>query len=295
LKVLILGAAGTLGHKLYQILSKTFDTAGTIRGLYENLSRFGFFRQSDIIPYIDAMYVSQVEKAIDSTKPDVVINCIGIIKAIEESHSKLKNIWLNALLPHQLNEICQERSIRLIHISTDCVFSGNKGDYLENDLSDAEDIYGKTKFLGEINQSNCVTIRTSFIGRELSTSHNLVEWFLSNQGGSVKGYTNAIFSGFPTVCLAQIIKFIIETRNNLHGIYHVSSEPISKYELLKLIRDRLNVNIEIEKFSDYQCNRSLNSTLFMQATGFKPQSWSQMIDKFAVDSQQYSHWRKNDI
>jgi dTDP-4-dehydrorhamnose reductase len=291
LKILVLGATGTLGHKLYQILSATFDTAGIVRGSYANLSRYGFFRQSDIIPHIDAKDISQVEKAVAHAKPDVIVNCIGIIKAVEKAHSILDNIWLNSLLPHQLNQICQDRSIRLIHISTDCIFSGRKGDYLENDSSDAEDIYGKTKFLGEISGENSLTIRTSLIGRELSTSNNLIEWFLSNQGGKVKGFANAIFSGFPTIYLANIIKLIIENRNKLHGIYHVSSEPISKYQLLKLIRDRMQLNIEIEEYPDFYCNRSLNSSLFRETIGFKPISWPAMIDEFVIDAQQYSKWR----
>jgi dTDP-4-dehydrorhamnose reductase len=291
MKILILGVAGTLGHKLYQVLSAAFNTAGTIRGSYKDLARYSFYRQSDIIPHVDAMEISQVENAMAEIKPDVIVNCIGIIKAIEEAHSRLENIWLNSLLPHQLHQLCHQYSARLIHISSDCVFSGRKGDYLEKDLSDAEDIYGKTKFLGEVSGDNSVTIRTSFIGRELSTSNNLVEWFLSNQGGRINGYTNAIFSGFPTICLANIIKLVVTGKNNLNGIYHVSSEPISKYELLKLIRDKMHLNIKIEEYPDFHCNRSLNSTLFRETTGFKPISWPEMIEEFAIDAQQYSKWR----
>lgn len=290
-KVLILGSAGMLGHKLYQVLSPIFDVTGTIRGSYSDISNYGFFQQSRIVPNIDALKIPQVEKVIEETSPDVLINSIGIVKQLEQKKGMLLNIWLNSLLPHQLYQICQAKGIRLIHISTDCVFSGRKGNYREDDPSDAEDIYGKTKYLGEVNGAGALTIRTSLIGRELASTNGLLEWFLSNQGGRVQGFANAIFSGFPTIYMARIIANIITAHQNLSGVYHVSSEPISKFKLLTLIKKTMELNIEIEEYPDFHCDRSLDSTLYRKETGFTPPSWEKMVDELAEDSVQYLKWR----
>ncbi|HEX75381.1 MAG TPA: SDR family oxidoreductase [Dehalococcoidia bacterium] len=291
MKVLILGITGMLGHKLYQQLVTTFDVIGTLRGGYNSISRYGFFQESDIIPNINALRISQIEEVIGRINPNVVINSIGIIKSVREAQDRLLNIWVNSLFPHQLYQICKRKEIRLIHISTDCVFSGKKGNYRETDPSDAEDIYGKTKYLGEVSEERALTIRTSLIGRELSTANNLVEWFLSNQGSKVNGFTNAIFSGFPTIRFAQIMANIIAKEQNLSGVYHISSKPISKFKLLTLIRERMNLDIEVEEYTDFCCDRSLDSTLYRDKTGFEPASWGEMIDEFAQDAQQYQQWR----
>jgi dTDP-4-dehydrorhamnose reductase len=291
MKVLILGSTGMLGHKLYQVLTKKFDVAGTIKGNYESIDKYSFFHTPDIIPNIDAKNISTVEMAINKNKPDVVINCIGIIKSLKEAQDRLISIWINALFPHQLYQICKKNNIRLVHISTDCVFSGRKGNYKETDPSDAEDIYGKTKYLGEIPEENALTVRTSIIGIEISTTNNLMEWFLSNDGKRVNGFVNAIFSGFPTICFAQIISRIITDEQKLNGLYHISSQPISKFKLLTLIRDRMKLNIDIEEYTYYYCDRSLDSSLYQSKTGFKPSSWEEMIDEFAEDAQQYQQWR----
>ncbi len=280
-----------LGHKLYQVLAPLFDVTGTIRGDYSNITRYGFYQESNILTDVDAQNTSRIETTIERISPDVVINCIGIIKSGKGAQDRLVNIWINSLFPHQLYEICKIKGIRLIHISTDCVFSGTKGNYREDDPSDAEDIYGKTKYLGEVNQKNALTIRTSLIGRELFTTNGLVEWFLSNQGSKVNGYVNAIFSGFTTVRFARIITSIIAEEKNLSGVYHVSAEPVSKFKLLTLIRDMMGLNIEIEEYTAYNCDRSLNSTLYRNKTGFKPPSWEEMIDEFIRDTRQYQLWR----
>jgi len=291
MKILVLGVTGMLGHKVYQMLASAFDVVGTIRGDYSSISRLGFFKESDIIPNIDAARISLIEAIIEKTAPDVVINCIGIVKSVSDAQDRLPNIWINSLFPHQLYEICTKKKIRLIHISTDCVFSGKKGNYQENDVPDAEDIYGKTKYLGEVSGELALTIRTSLIGRELSTTNNLVEWFLSNQGSRVNGFTNAIFSGFPTLHFTRIMANIITKEQNLSGVYHISSEPISKFKLLTLIRDRMGLDIEVEEYPDFYCDRSLDSTLYRNKTGFEPLSWEEMINEFAHDAQQYQQWR----
>ncbi|MFC2006220.1 dTDP-4-dehydrorhamnose reductase family protein [Chloroflexota bacterium] len=283
MKVLILGSAGMLGHKLYQVLTPNFDVIGTVRGSYRDISEYDFFQQSRIVPNFDALEISQVEKVIEETGPDVVINCIGVVKSLEKQKGMLLNIWLNSLFPHQLYQICQAKRVRLILISTDCVFSGAKGNYREDDPSDAEDIYGKTKYLGEVNGTTALTIRTSFIGRELASTNGLLEWFLSNRGGRVKG--------FPTVCLSGIIANIITSHKNLGGVYHLSSEPISKFQLITLINKAMGLSIEIEAYPDFRCDRSLDSTLYRRETGFTPPSWEEMVGELVQDSMQYLKWR----
>lgn len=199
---------------------------------------------------------------------------------------------LNAIFPHRLAEIAGITGARLINISTDCVFDGKKGNYNEEDLPDATDVYGKSKNLGEVTGNNCLTLRTSIIGRELQTNHSLVEWFLSNRGKKVKGFVNAVYSGFPTIVLADIIAALIENHKNLSGLYHVSSEPINKYELLRLINEAYQAGVEIEPFDDFRIDRSLDSTKFRKETGIFPADWPEMIKRMADDKTPYDEWRK---
>jgi len=292
MKILILGANGMLGHKLYQTLSPSMDVVGTVRGNYNGLNKYGFYTESSVLPEINVIRDTSLEIAVEQSRPDVIVNCVGIIKQLKEAKEKMLSIEINSLLPHKLYQICDSRGIRLIHISTDCVFSGKKGNYKEADLSDAEDIYGKTKYLGEISEDGAVTIRTSIIGRELESAHGLIEWLIANKNAKVNGYTNAIFSGFPTVHLARIIQDIIINHPKLDGLYHVSADPIDKYQLITLINQKMGLNVNISKYPDFYCDRSLDSSLFREKTDFKPPSWDKMIDEFAEDSRQYEHWRK---
>jgi len=291
MKVLILGSNGMLGHKLFQVLASQFEVIGTIRGPYRDIGHCDLFRRSQIVPDVDCRDISRVEKTIEETRPDVVINSVGVVKQLEKEKGVLLNIWLNALFPHQLYQICQVKGIRLIHISTDCVFSGRQGNYREDDPTDAEDIYGKTKYLGEVNEAGAFAIRSSFIGRELASSNGLLEWFLSHREDKVQGYTNAIFSGFPSLHLSRIIADIIMKHPNLSGLYHVSAEPISKFKLLTLINKAMRLNIEIEEYPGFHCDRSLDSSRYRQETGFTAPSWEEMIDELVQDTVQYLKWR----
>ena len=291
MRVLIFGVTGMLGHKLYQVLGQTLDAVGTIRGAYRGIAEYDFFQPSQIAPEVNAREISLVERAIEETGPEVVINCIGVVKSLVEQEGMVSTIWLNSLFPHELYQICNAKGIRLIHISTDCVFSGKTGLYREDDPSDADDVYGKTKYLGEVTGANALTIRTSIIGRELASANGLVEWFLSNQGKRVQGYTNAIFSGFPTLHLSRIIADIITKHQDLEGIYHVASEPISKFDLLALIKKAMRLNITIEEYPDYHIDRSLDSTEYRKTTGFTPPSWEKMIEEMAKDAGQYTKYR----
>lgn len=280
-----------LGHKLVQAWQDKFDLWTTIRTNFREYEKYGIFNREKTIQNVNIEEIISVEKAVTELKPDAIINAVGIIKQLPSAKNVIKTLTGNSIFPHQLLEISDRIGSRLIIISTDCVFSGAKGQYTESDVSDALDLYGKSKFLGEVAADNCLTLRTSIIGRELNSSHGLVEWFLSNEGKSVKGFTRALFSGFPTVVLADILAGLIENHPKLHGLFHVSSEPISKYDLLKLIMDAYHVNVEIEPFDDFDIDRTLDSTKFREATGFTPKSWREMIERMAEDDTLYQNNR----
>ncbi|HEX9961405.1 MAG TPA: SDR family oxidoreductase [Pyrinomonadaceae bacterium] len=292
MKILIFGGTGMLGHKLVQQWRDKFEVYSTVRSDFSRYENVGLSHKDKVICRVEVDDIESVRNAVKISQPDVIVNCVGIIKQLPTSKNVIRTLTVNSIFPHRLAEIANESKARLITISTDCVFNGKKGNYKEEDVSDAEDVYGKSKNLGEINSENCLTIRTSIIGRELETAHSLVEWFLSNRGGKVRGFTNAIYSGFPTVVLAEIIAGLIVGHKNLSGLYHVSSEPIDKYRLLCLIRDAFNADIEVEPFDDFRIDRSLDSTKFREATGFVPESWEAMIKKMAGDSFPYEEVRK---
>jgi dTDP-4-dehydrorhamnose reductase len=280
-----------LGHKLWQVFEKSFDTWVTIRSNYSQYSHYGIFDPKRTIENMDIREVNSTARVIESVRPDVVINAIGIIKQIPEASDPIVSLTANSIFPHHLAKQCQQASARLIHISTDCVFSGLKGQYTEDDVPDTDDLYGRSKLLGEVNSSHCLTLRTSVIGRELHTSNGLVEWFLSQAGETVQGYKKAIYTGFPTVTLARIIVSLIQEHPNLSGLYHVSSEPITKYNLLRLMGKFFGVSVKIQSYSGVSIDRSLISNRFRSATGFIPQPWPEMVDDMASDPTSYNEWR----
>ena len=292
MRVLIFGGFGMLGHKLCQVFRDRFETWATVRSTNPEHDSYGFLDPMRLVVGVDALSVETVAQALATVRPNAVINGIGIIKQLPTAHDPLVSLQVNSLFPHRLGLLCQEVGARVIHISTDCVFSGHKGMYTEDDVPDPEDLYGRSKLLGEVSGSHCLTLRTSFIGRELVYSHGLVEWFLSNRGRRIQGYTGAIFNGFPTLILAQILADVIDRRSDLSGVYHVSTEPISKYRLLCLLREAFQVPVEIEPFPDVSVDRSLDSTRFRAVTGFVPLSWEEMVQTMANDPTPYDVWRQ---
>ncbi len=290
-KVLIFGATGMLGHKLYQVLKPWCDVVGTIRSGYKIISRFSFLEPTILVPRFDATAPNAARQVIESIQPDIVVNCIGVTPKLMEKAGLQTATFLNAEFPQEIYRICQPKKIRLIHISTDGVFSGKKGNYKEDETPDAADEYGKTKSRGEVKGEGALTLRTSFIGRELTASNGLLEWFIANRGGEVQGWTNAVFSGFPTLHLSRIILDIIQNHENLSGLYHVSSSPISKFDLLNLINKAFGLYITIKPVPEPRQDRSLDSSKFKQATGFVPLPWEQMVKELADDAAPYARWR----
>lgn len=290
-RVLILGAAGMLGHKLCQLYKDRFDTWATVRERPERYAHYNLLPSERLIGGADAFNFDTLIQAFATVQPQIVINCIGIIKQLPTAKDPVVSLTINSLLPHRLAQLCNVAGARLIHISTDCVFSGRKGMYTEEDISDAEDLYGRTKYLGEVLAEPHLTLRTSIIGRELQTTTGLVEWFFSNRGSRVRGYSQAIYSGFTTITLAEIIAQIIESGICLTGLYQVSSESINKFALLSLLRKHFAVPIEIEPFSDFRLDRSLNSERFQAKSGIMIPSWPDMIEVMAQDKTPYELWR----
>lgn len=276
-KILVLGASGMLGNAIMQsfIDSKDMIIKGTVR----NSCAFAILPKK-IQPYVQSgINVEDFDSLIDlfnQERPDIVINCVGIIKQLSDSYDPLITIPINSLLPHRLAKLCSLSNARLIHISTDCVFSGKRGDYLESDKPDATDLYGLSKFLGEVDYPGCITIRTSIIGRELNSANSLIDWFLS-QNSTVKGYTKAIFSGLPTNEMANVIRDYVIPNPTLRGLYHVSVDPISKFDLLRLVSDVYGKQLDIIPDDLVSIDRSLNSKKFCKATGYKPKPWTQLI------------------
>ncbi len=278
MKVLILGGTGMLGHQLTKSFQNHFDTYATVRHEGDNLVPFSL-GSSRIKKGVDAFNIDSIVGAFSEVCPQVVINCIGIVKQLPSAKDPIASLQVNALFPHQLAQLCAASKSRLIHLSTDCVFSGNKGMYQESDSPDPVDLYGHTKLLGEVYMPNSLTLRTSLIGRQLSRRTGLVEWFINCQERKVKGYTNAIFSGLTTSAMGSILIEVIEEHPSLAGLYHVSSKPISKYELLARLRGYFRLDVEIETFSNICCDRSLDSTRFRSATGIHIPEWDLMLDE----------------
>lgn len=292
MRILILGGSGMLGHKLWQVFSDRFDTYVTLHGDFASYERYKLFDRKRAVGGVSADKFDSVTRAIEIVQPAAIVNCIGIVKQAEAAKDPVVSIEINALFPHRLARFCQGKGIRLIHISTDCVFSGRKGNYIEDDLSDAEDLYGRTKFLGEVSGKGCLTLRTSMIGRELETCNGLIEWFLCQQGKIVGGYTKAIFSGFTTNALAEIIVDIVNRQSELSGVWHVASAPISKFDLLLLVKQVYGLNINVQPNDSVICDRSLNAEQFRKATGFVPSTWYDMIEQMYRDPTPYSELRR---
>lgn len=287
MKVLIFGGTGMLGHKLVQVLGKKFDVFATIRGNFASVERFHLFERSKILEGIDVTDFESVASAVESVKPEVVVNVVGVIKQVSTVNSVVPTLLINSIFPHRLAELSRQFGFRLITISTDCVFSGVKGNYSEDDVPDSLDLYGKSKQFGEIDFGNALTLRTSIIGRELDSQNGLIEWMLSNRGGTIRGYTNAIFSGFPTVVLAGIIGELIEEHGTLSGLFHLSSEPIAKLDLLNDYKEAFGLNIDIEPYDDFRIDRSLDSTRFRSATGIEIPNWPELIAAMRSDPTPY--------
>lgn len=279
MKVLVLGVSGMLGNAMFRKLSESssLEVYGTARSA--SVKRFFPNELTErIVCGIDIENQDALARILGEIKPQAVINCVGLVKQLGDANDPLVALPVNALLPHRLARLCGLADARLIHVSTDCVFSGARGNYRETDVPDAKDLYGRSKLLGEVDYPHAVTLRTSIIGHELSSAHSLVGWFLA-QNDRVKGFARAIFSGLPTVELAELVRDVVLPRDDLHGVYHVASAPISKLDLLRLVAKTYGKQIAIEEDQDFVIDRSLNAERFQAATGYTAPPWPTLVKK----------------
>ncbi len=277
IKVLVLGASGMLGNAVLRLFAQSLGhavvgsarSAGVLRQLPPQL-------RERVICGVDVENADSLARLFAATRPDVVINCIGLVKQLAQADDPLAALPINALLPHRLARLCELVGARFIHVSTDCVFAGTHGMYSEEDAADAMDLYGRSKHLGEVDQPHAVTLRTSIIGHELDSAHGLIGWFLS-QPGPVKGYRRAVFSGLPTVELARVMRDFVIPRPDLRGLFHVSAAPISKFDLLTLVAQEYGKPIQIAPDDAMVIDRSLDSTRFRTLTGYAPPAWPELV------------------
>ena len=277
MRVLVVGASGMIGSTVLRVLSEKqeWEVLGCVRVV--RVKRFFSATIGErLIAGIDVEYSDALVKVLDKTMPDIVVNCAGMTKHKPGAEDPLVSIPINTLMPHRLAGLCKLVGARLIQVSTDCVFLGNKGGYVESDFADARDVYGKSKALGELDYPNTITLRTSTIGHELQSTYGLLDWFLS-QEGECKGYSRAIFSGLPTVVFAQVIRDVVIPRKELTGLYHVAAKPINKLALLKLIADVYGKSIVIIPDDKLVIDRSLNAKKFEEATGYSAPDWAELI------------------
>lgn len=287
MRILILGGDGMFGHQVFKHLKPRHNVKVTLRNEPNAYQDFTIFDADNAIFGIDVRNFERVIEAF-AFQPEVVINAIGVIKQQKAAKAFLPCIEINSLFPHKLAMLCKAVGARLIHLSTDCVFSGEKGKYTETDRPDANDLYGRSKLLGEVEESHCLTLRTSIIGWELLRKKSLMEWFVA-QNSQVDGYHNAIFSGFTTIELSKIVERCVTQFSHKSGIYHVSADPISKYDLLSIVKRKLNLKISIREQFDFHCNRSLNSSRFREEFCYQAPTWEEMIEELCKARERYTN------
>lgn len=281
MRILVLGGDGMLGHQLLASFRDRHDVRVTLHQPRAAYAAYGLFTPDNSIDQVDVLDPGGVQRALDRSAPEAVVNCVGIVKQRSAAKAAIPSITINALWPHQLLELCRARGARVIHLSTDCVFSGLHGDYRETDVPDPIDLYGRSKLLGEVSEAPGLTLRTSIIGLELSRHAGLIEWFLA-QRGIIRGFRRAIYTGLTTIELARVIERLIVEYPRMHGVWQVASDPINKYELLVRLAGMLGrTDVEIEADDTFVCDRSLRADAFAAETGYTAPSWESMLRELA--------------
>jgi dTDP-4-dehydrorhamnose reductase len=285
MKIFILGAGGMLGHKMYQELSSHFpDTYACFRKPFQDYEEFGVFNPEKVIDKVDVLPFANLNDVLDKLKPDVIVNCLGITLRKAEVKDLDYCLELNSILPHMLDCWAAQNNSHLIHFSTDCVFDGVEGGYTEVSFPSAKDIYGRTKYLGEVSGPHSLTLRGSMIGRELHRKTELVEWALSQRGQTIKGYSKVIYSGVTTKVMSGLVLSILKRPTLLSGLYQVSSKPISKYELLQKMNRAFSLNMQIIEDCSYVSKKDLVGSKIQREMDFVCPSWDEMIDQLASES-----------
>ena len=285
MRVLVFGGNGMLGHQLCRSLPEAMEVWATFRAEPED---FRFLPKERRLSHVLVQDTSRVEQILEMVKPNAVINAVGIVKQRGEAREAVPSIQVNALFPHQLADLCVPRGIRLIHVSTDCVFSGSRGMYTESDVPDPVDLYGRSKLLGELERAGCLTLRTSVIGWELGGHLGLLSWFVGQRGKQVKGFRRAVYSGLSTRVFCELIGSLLAEHGDLQGLYHVSSAPIAKFDLLVALRNALGwSDLSVEPQEEPVCDRSLDGSRFRLATSWQAPKWEAMIQGLAEEWPEY--------
>ncbi len=287
MKILVLGATGMLGYSIFKNLSEYahLDVRATVRST-KGLEQYYVGLEDKLIKSVDVLSMPVVEAVINDVAPNIVINCIGLIKQQSSAKKAINAIQINSLLPHQLAEVCDKYEAKLIHFSTDCVFDGRDGGYQEDDLPSASDLYGKSKHLGEVAYAPHLTLRTSIIGHELSSSLSLIDWFLS-QEGEINGYSKAVFSGMPTCYIAKLLGEHLSDINSISGLYHLAVDSIDKRSLLENVAKIYQKKITINNQDSFVINRSLNGDKLNRTLGLRHLKWGDLIALMHQDYQQH--------
>jgi len=289
MRILILGIDGMIGHKIAQSLSQDYEVIGSTRKDV-NHQKIGL---NNCLLYKKDFIIDDQNVFFNKISPDVIINCIGITTRRGISRNMSNTDFINSRFPHKISEWVSIKNRRLIHFSTDCVFSGKKGDYLDDDKPDANDIYGMSKAKGEIDNNSSLTLRCSMIGREIYNHTELFEWLYSMKNKDIEGYANVIYSGVTTFWMGDVIKKILKNNISLSGIYNISSEPISKYHLLLKLSDAFKLNVNVSANLNIKSNKVLNSKKFAEITGIIPPNWDDLIPYFKNDCEKFTHIYKN--
>ncbi len=285
MRILILGGDGMLGHRLLLHLQERHETKVTLRRGLPEYGQYGLFTPENSYTGVEARDVERLLEVFGDFRPEAVVNCVGIIKQRGEAKEAIPSIEINALLPHRLAVACKAIGARLVHLSTDCVFSGRKGDYTLEDVPDAEDLYGRTKLLGEVGEEPAVTLRTSIIGLELARKGSLIEWFLA-QRGEIRGFTEAIYTGLTTAEMSRVIEKVLVEHPDLSGVWQVASEKIDKYDLLsRFSRELGRDDVSVTPDASVKIDRSLSGLEFAKATGYDPPGWDAMLAELALEVQ----------
>jgi dTDP-4-dehydrorhamnose reductase len=285
MKILVIGGDGMLGHELLAGLSASHEVAVTLRRDLSAYLDYGVFSSSNAFPGVDVRNADRVLEAVAEYRPQVIVNAAGIVKQRADANRSIPSIEVNSLFPHRLAVIARSAGARLVHISTDCIFSGDRGGYRETDVPDPVDLYGRSKLLGEVDEDGCITLRTSMIGLELANRLSLVEWALA-QPGSLTGYRKVLYSGLTTMELSRVINEVVVRHPDLHGIWHVASEPISKYDLLEGLFRRIGRDGDVRAEDGVVSNRTMSGEAFEKATGYAVMSWDDMLDELAARIQE---------
>lgn len=283
MKILLMGASGMLGHRLLQRLTPLHQTWGTVRSV-SDLPAIPGVEPEQLLPGVAAEDPNALAQTLERVAPDAIINCIGLVKQRAAANDALQSIEINALLPHRLARLAGDAGARLIHFSTDCVFSGRQGPYSEADTPDPTDLYGRSKLLGEVDYRGCLTLRTSIVGRSLNQGTGLFDWLFSQRGGRIRGWRNALYTGLTTDAMADVVVMLLESEPAMSGVWQVSTEPIDKFSLLQLVNEVHDLDITIEPDDSVRCDRRLDSTRFRQATGWEPPSWRSMIESMHAEA-----------